>query len=90
MAKSMSKTFAQYVLSTYGKSVYQIKLEVAAAFFVAHRELGPREAWEAANGFITEMIQRKSQHAPPSASTHPGSLASSAFRPGSGLVEPTE
>ena len=97
----MSQTFPQYVLSTYGKSIYQIRLEVAVAYFIAHSQddtpfmLEAEEAWQAADAFGSEMYHSQfiplTQSPPgsPSASTPPGSLASSAFRPGLESVEPT-
>jgi hypothetical protein len=30
----MSQTFEQYVISTYGKSIYQVELEIAQDWFV--------------------------------------------------------
>jgi hypothetical protein len=49
----MSQTFPQYVISTYGKSVHQIRLEVAAAYFIAHGT--PDGAWRASAEFLTAM-----------------------------------
>jgi hypothetical protein len=49
----MSQTFPQYVISTYGKSVHQIRLEVAAAYFVAHGT--PDGAWRASAEFLAAM-----------------------------------
>ncbi len=91
----MSQTFDQYVLSTYGKSVYQIRLEIAEGKFAAllltnSTQRDAQAAWLCAEIFIAEMRRQwQSQPEPPCASTHPGSLASAAFRPGLESVEPT-
>jgi hypothetical protein len=60
-----AKDFLQYVLETYGKSVYQIELEVACASFVASdapgktrqdaAERAAKHAWENAGIFIESM-----------------------------------
>jgi hypothetical protein len=61
-----AKDFLQYVLETYGKSVYQIELEVACASFLADEgspsqtrqvalEGAAKRAWESAEIFIESM-----------------------------------
>jgi hypothetical protein len=60
-----AKDFLQYVLETYGKSVYQIELGVACTAFAADQGVGkPRQdaaegaakrAWEDAGIFIESM-----------------------------------
>jgi hypothetical protein len=49
----MSQTFPQYIINQYGKSTNQIRLEVAAAYFIAHGT--PDGAWRAAGEFLTAM-----------------------------------
>jgi hypothetical protein len=57
----VKQTFPQFVLATYGKSVYQIELEVACALFVANDGPGPspqdaaKRAWEHARIFVESM-----------------------------------
>jgi predicted ATPase len=60
-----AKDFLEYVFFTYGKSVYQIELEVACAAFVADHGKGQtrqdaaegaaKRAWEDAGIFIESM-----------------------------------
>jgi hypothetical protein len=49
----MSQPFSEYIVTFYGKSMKQIRLEVAAAYFVAHGT--PDGAWRAAGEFLTAM-----------------------------------
>jgi hypothetical protein len=52
------QTFAQYVMELYGKSVYQIELEVAGTYFVYHPAATAEEAWRQAETFLKEMEKR--------------------------------
>jgi hypothetical protein len=54
-------TFEQHTIEAYGKSAFQIKLEVAAAYFnkTEHAtRLHANDAWLAAEIFIEEMRNR--------------------------------
>lgn len=49
----MSQTFPHYVEERFGKSIYQIRLDVAVAYFIAHGT--PDGAWRASTEFLTAM-----------------------------------
>lgn len=49
--------FKQWVLEIYGKSIYQIELEVAIAEYCSHK-LQPHEAWLRAQKFLRDMEEQ--------------------------------
>lgn len=54
--KAKSQSFAQYVLDYYGKSVYEIELDLAMRFYGAGADV--RSSWALADEFINWMKKR--------------------------------